>query len=50
MYMVSKNLSVYLSVIIFDPNYLRTGTTEWAEIFQDIFGKMNVLKIFYLSE
>ena len=27
--MVSK----YLSVTKFDPNYLRTGRTEWAEIF-----------------
>ena len=26
-------LSVCLSVINFDPNYLRTGRTEWAEIF-----------------
>ena len=24
---------VCLSVINFDPNYLRTGRTEWAEIF-----------------
>ena len=31
--MVSKNLSVCLSVTKFDPNYLRTGRTEWAEIF-----------------
>ena len=35
--MVSKNLSVclsvYLSVTKFDPNHLKTGKTEWAEIF-----------------
>ena len=31
--MVSKNLSVCLSVTKFDPNYLRTSRTEWAEIF-----------------
>ena len=30
-YMVSKNLSVCLSVVNFDPNYLRTGKTEWAK-------------------
>ena len=30
--MVSKNMSVCLSVTNFDPNYLRTGRTEWAEI------------------
>ena len=29
--MVSKNLSVYLSLVNFDPNYLGTGRTEWAE-------------------
>ena len=29
--MVSKNLSVYLSVVNFDPNYLKTGWTEWVE-------------------
>ena len=29
-YMVSKNLSVRLSAVNFDPNYLRTGKTEWA--------------------
>ena len=29
--MVSKNLSVCLSVVNFDPNYLRTGKTEWAK-------------------
>ena len=28
--MVSKNLSVRLSAVNFDPNYLRTGKTEWA--------------------
>ena len=32
LYMVSKNLSVCLSVTNFDPNYLRTGRIEWAEI------------------
>ena len=47
--MVSKKI-VRLSVINFDPNYLGTGRTEWAEIFFDIFGKMNGLKNFYLSE
>ena len=31
--MESKSLSVCLSVINFDPNYLTTGKTEWAEIF-----------------
>ena len=41
---------VRLSVINFDPNYLGTGKTEWAEIFFDIFVKMNGLKNFYLSE
>ena len=29
--MVSKNLSVCLSVAKFDLNYLRTGEIEWAE-------------------
>ena len=29
--MVSKNLSACLSVTNFDPNYLMTGKTEWAE-------------------
>ena len=28
-----KKLSVCLSVAKFDPNYLRTGKTEWAKIF-----------------
>ena len=32
-YMVSKNLSVCLSVVNFYPNYLRTGKKEWLEIF-----------------
>ena len=32
--MVSKNFSVCLSVTNFDPNYLGTGRTEWAEIFK----------------
>ena len=31
MYMVSKNLSVSLSVHKFNNNYLRTGKTEWAK-------------------
>ena len=31
--MLSKNLSVRLSVTNFDPNYHRTGKTEWAETF-----------------
>ena len=31
--MVSENLSVCLSVVKFDLNYLRTGGIEWAEIF-----------------
>ena len=35
---------VRLSVVNFDPHYLGTGKTEWAEIFLDIFGKMNILK------
>ena len=29
--MVYKNLSVCLSGINFDPNYLRTGRTEWVK-------------------
>ena len=33
-----------LSITNFDPNYLRTGKTEWTEFFKDIFDKMNVLK------
>ena len=37
-------LSVCLSITNFDPNYLRTGKTEWTEFFQDIVGKMNVFK------
>ena len=32
-YMVSKNLSVCLSVTKFNPNYLRTGRIEQAKIF-----------------
>ena len=44
--MVSKNLSVCLSVTEFDPNYLRTGKIEWAEIFLDIYGKSYVSKFF----
>ena len=32
-FMVSKNLSVCLSVTYFDPKYLLTGRIEWAEIF-----------------
>ena len=31
--MVSKNLSVCLSVTNFDINYIRTGEIEWDEIF-----------------
>ena len=34
--MVSENLSVFLSVCLsvtnFDPNYLRSGKTEWNKI------------------
>ena len=48
--MVSKNLSVCPSVTNFDPNYLRIGWTEWAKKIQDIYGKMKVLKKFYLSK
>ena len=32
--MVSKNLSVFLSVTNFDLNYFRTGKIEWAEIYK----------------
>ena len=46
-YMVSKNLSVCLSVINFDPNYFKTGKTEWAK---KIYGKNQSLKKFYLSK
>ena len=36
---------IHLSVVNFDPNYLGTGKTEWAENYWgDLFGKMNVLK------
>ena len=31
--MVSKNLCVCPSVTNFEPNYLKTGETEWAEKF-----------------
>ena len=37
--MVSKKLSVCLSFTNFDPNYLGTGRTEWAEIFLGHFRK-----------
>ena len=41
---------VCLFVTKFNPNYLRTGKTEWAEIFFDIYGKKVCLKIFcYLT-
>ena len=35
---------VRLSVTKFDPNFLRTGKTELAEIFYDIYGKKPFLK------
>ena len=38
--MVSKNLSVCLSVTNCEPNYLRTGRTEWAK-------KIHIYVIFY---
>ena len=45
-YMVSKNLSVCLSVTYFDLQYLRTGEIEWAEIVLGI----SLSKVWMLSE
>ena len=45
---VSKNLSVCLSVTKFDPNYLRIGRTEWAEIyFRTSMAKRHVSKFVF---
>ena len=50
--MVSKYLSVCLSVMNFDLNYLRTGEIGWAEIFYRIsliFVKKSGPKFFFLG-
>ena len=36
---------VCLSVINLDLDYLRTGKTEWAETFWDIFAKKQVVQL-----
>ena len=41
--MVSKTLSVCPSVTNFDPNYLKTGETEWARKFQNFLSKSRIL-------
>ena len=50
MYMVSKNLSVSLSVHKFNNNYLRTGKTEWAKKNCEIYGKIPCLYFFLQKE
>ena len=48
--MVSKNSSVCLSVTNFDPNYLGTGQTEWAEKnFRTSMATTHVSNFFYFS-
>ena len=44
LYMVSKNLSVCLSVVNFDPNYPKTGKTEWAKKIMTSMAKTHVSK------
>ena len=41
---------VCLSVTKFDPNYIRTGKTEWAKKIKDIYDKKLCLEKFCLSE
>ena len=49
--MVSKNLSVCLSVVNFDPNYLGTGRTKCAEkFFRTSLAKRMCCKIFIIRE
>ena len=49
MYMVSKNLSVSLSVHTFNNNYLRTGKTEWAKKIVKSMAK-SLVSIFFLQK